>query len=179
MRRALALLIAGLAALLLQGGFASFLAPPWCPDLALLVVLALGLCWERVATGLLLAAGLGFGADLLSGSLVGEHALLRLFVFVGARLASRQLNLRGAAPLAVFAAGVSLAYGLALAGVASFFGVPTGIGWDWAVRSLEHALVNALAAPFVARAVEGVAAWSGEEESGRRPLRLEARRPTA
>ncbi len=179
MRWGIALVLFGLVALMAQGAVATFLPPPFCPDLALLVVLVLGLRWEGVASGLLMAALLGYATDMLSGSLLGQHALLRLFVFAGARLASSQLNLRGALPLSIFAAGVSLAYGGALLGLTGFFAAPAVPSWSWFADLVEHALVNAIVAPAVYSAVEWIALWSGEDEAGRRPLRLEPRRPAS
>ena len=121
MKRASTLLGLGLAALVLQGALATLLPPPWCPDLALLVLIGIGLRWQGFAGGLLLAALLGFATDLLSGSLLGQHALLDLFAFSGTVIAARQLNLRGTWPLAFFALVVTFLYGLVMLAITGFF----------------------------------------------------------
>lgn len=176
MKRAGLVVAAGLVTLVLQGALATLLPRTLCPDLGLLFVVALGLAWERATTGLVLSAGLGFAADLLSGSLVGQHALLRLFVFAAARLASRQLNLRGALPLTVFAGATSLAYALAVWLLTGFFVGSGAPGLELLGGALLHAVVNALAAPLVVTGLERTLALAAVEEAGRRPLRLEPRR---
>jgi cell shape-determining protein MreD len=108
------LFLAGLLTLLLQGALAMIIPPPWCPDLLLLAVISIGLRWWGLARGLVLAYLLGFAADILSGSLVGSHALLGMLAFMSAVLAGRQLNLKGTLSLAVFGWAVSFFYGLAL-----------------------------------------------------------------
>ena len=175
MRRALALVALGLLAVFVQGALATHLRPPWSPDLGLLVVVAFGLHWRGFAGGLCASAALGYVSDVLSGSLFGQHALLRLLAFAGARLASRQLNLRGPLPLAIFAAALTAVYALALLALTSFFTGAADWGLGGVVDTLRHALINALGAPVVAAAVERVATWTGEDEAARRPLRLEPR----
>jgi rod shape-determining protein MreD len=174
-RRGLALLGFGLVLLWLQGAVATFLPPRACPDLGLLAVLAIGLRWERLASGFALAGLLGFAADVLSGSLLGQHALLRLFVFAGARMASRQLNLRGALPLAVFAFGLSLAYALAAFALTDFFVPGSSASWGELATAAPHALLDALFAPLVSAGVERVSLLAGDDTADRRPLRLEPR----
>jgi rod shape-determining protein MreD len=176
MRRAAALLVLGIGCLVLQGAAATVAPPPYCPDLALLVVLGMGLRWEGLPSGFGLAAALGYATDVLSGSLLGQHVLLRLFAFAGAHLGSRQLNLRGPLPLALFAAGVTVAYGIGLLALTRFFATPAAASWSWGIDLIQHALVNAIFAPWVSSAVERVSAWTGEDEAGRRPLRLDPRR---
>ena len=179
MKPALALLALGLMTLIAQGAITLLISPPYCPDFALLFVIAVGLRWEGLGGGLCIAAFLGYAADLLSGSLFGQHALLRIFTFIAARVSSRQLNLRGSFPLAVFTAGASLAYSLATLVLGSFFAESVGLSWGWLADSLRHAPINALFAPPVALAVEKSLAWFGEDDAFRRPLRLEARRRPA
>jgi len=165
----------GWLALVVQSALATMLPPPYCPDLGLLVVVAIGLSWERAATGMLLATALGFCADLFSGSLLGQHALLRLAAYTGARLASRQLNLRGALPLAVFVAALSVLYALVLLALTAFFAGSVGVGLGWVVESIQHGLVNAALAPGVSGLVQRIGVWAGADDGSRRPLRLEAR----
>lgn len=178
MTRALALLGLGVLAVIVQGAVAGIVQPPWCPDFALLIVLAIGLRWQGFASGLLLVSLLGYVADVASGGLRGGHALLRMFVFVSARLAARQLNLRGAFPLATFAAGLSIAYGLAVVGLTQFFSSASLPSWGW-FDLLPHAIVNALAAPLASAAVARVLAWFGDDEEARLLLSLGAGRRTS
>ena len=175
MTRAAAVLVVGFLAVIAQGAVAAVIHPPWCPDFALLVVLAIGLRWQGNASGLALVAALGYAADVMSGGLRGGHALLRMLVYISARLASRQLNLRGALPLAAFTAGMSVAYGLAVVGLTSFFTgaiLPSG-GW---LDLMPHAIVNALAAPAVSGALGRVLGWFGDDEESRQLLSLESGR---
>ena len=172
MKQAAVLFAAGVVALILQSALAVALPHPFCPDLALLVVIAIGLFWEPLPSGFALAAGIGYATDILSGSLLGQHALLRLLSFAAARLGGRQLNLRGALPLMVFAAGLTIVYAAALQGVLAFF---TGSAAELAAnigRTLAHAISNAIAAPFVAALVEGLCGWAGDDEAARRGLRF-------
>lgn len=177
MKRASTLLGLGVAALVVQGALATLVAPPWCPDLALLVLIGIGLRWEGIAGGLLLAAFLGYATDLLSGSLLGQHALLDLFAFTGTVVATRQLNLRGSWPLAFFAVAVTLLYGLAMLAITGFFvgGVELRLGWlgsQWI-----HALVTGACAPAVSNLVGRASSWA-DDEPGHRSLGLDSiRRP--
>ena len=98
MKSALVVLVLGLGALIVQGAIARMIAPPWCPDLAWLVVIGIGLRWPSFLSGVLLAVTLGYSMDLVSGSLMGQHALLRLVSYLAAALAARQLDLSGGVP---------------------------------------------------------------------------------
>lgn len=175
MRWGLLLFFVGWLALVVQGAASTFLPPPYCPDLGLLVVIAIGLSWERASTGLLLAFAIGLAADMMSGALLGQHALLRLAAYSASRLASRQLNLRGAFPLAIFAGAVSIVDAFAILLLTSFFTGSASIGVGWIVDALQHALVNAALAPGVSLLLERIGAWAGADDGSRRPLRLEAR----
>jgi rod shape-determining protein MreD len=176
-KRTFRLLAVGCAALVVQGGLAGFVPPRLLPDLPLLVIAAVGLC-APPAIGLTVAAGVGYATDLLSNSLLGEHALLFAVVFAVTRRANRRLNLRGGLPRGVFAFFLTLAYGLALSIVGWSFGTP-GLGLALVPGLLLHAVVNALAIPVTSAAVIRVAGGVSDEESGRRNLRLDARRPGA
>jgi len=73
------------------------------PDLILVVVLALGLRSQAVPS-LLLAFGLGFAVDLLSGAPNGTYALLRGTACAFTRFADRALYLRAPIPWAIYTA---------------------------------------------------------------------------
>lgn len=175
MRRALAVFAVGLAALLLQSALATLLPLQGVPDLGLLMVVAAALVLGP-AEGLLVCAGLGLGADMLSGSLLGQQATLRLFEFVATRSLASQLDLVRPLPLAVYAAGLSLVDALGMAGLTRLFlgGFPV-TPRDAALLAARSA-VNGLVAPGVAGAVRRLARRLAEEEA-RREMRLETRRP--
>jgi rod shape-determining protein MreD len=80
---------------MLQGALAPYFPTALRPDLALLVVFGLSLCWRNAATGLLLAALCGFVVDLFSAGLLGQHALLSVVVFGASRLLSVHVSLAG------------------------------------------------------------------------------------
>jgi len=175
-KRVLGLLVVGTLAAMLQGAVAGFIPARFCPDLGFLIAVAIGLCWRSTAGGLVVAASLGFVADLLSGSLLGQHALLRVLAFGAARLPSRNLNLRGPLPQALFVAGLTAANAVAVGALTAFFSPGAGFGIAALGDLPAHACVNAVFAPFVTRATEALLGRLGDEEAGRRLLRLEPRR---
>ncbi len=177
MKRISTLLGLGVAAIVLQGALATVVSPPWCPDLALLVLVGIGLRWRGLARGLLLAALLGYSRDLLSGSLLGEHALLYLFTFTGTVVATRQLNLRGSWPLAGFAAGLTVFYGFGMLALTGFFVGGVDFRLNWLGAELVHAGVTGICAPAVSAVVGWASDWA-DDDPGRRSLGLDAiRRP--
>ncbi len=177
MKRASALLGLGVAALVVQGVLATLVSPPWCPNLALLVLIGIGLRWDGIAAGLLLAAILGYATDLLSGSLLGQHALLGLFAFTGTGIAARQLNLRGSWPLAFFAVAVTFLYGLVMLAITGFFVGGAELRLGWLGSQMAHALVTGACAPSVSALVGRVSGWA-DDDPGHRSLGLDAvRRP--
>ena len=175
MRRVFGLLGLGAVALTLQGAVATFIPPRFCPDLGFLLVVALGLCWRSPVGGVCVAAAIGFATDLLSGSLLGQHALLRLAAYATARLGSRHLNLRGPLPQAVFVAGLTGANAVALALLTSFFSPGSGAGIVAVRELLPQALANAVFAPLVAFGTERAVARLGDEDGGQRLLPLAPR----
>jgi len=176
MKRSLALIALGIVALGLQGGIATLLPRGYCPDLGLLVVLAIGLHWHGFASGTLVAAALGFAADLLSGSLMGVHALLRILIFGCASLARRQLNLQGAVPLGFFTAVMTLVYAFGVLGLTRFFIADAAMSWGDIGALVPQAVVNALLVPLVASLVMRISERFGDSEGYRGGLELEAQR---
>jgi rod shape-determining protein MreD len=162
------LVIVGLLALTLQGAIARSIPPPWCPDLAWLVVVALGLRWPRVLPGAIAAVILGYSMDLVSGSLMGQHALMRLLTFLAAALAARQLDLSGGLPVSIFVFLSTFVYGLAVVATLSFFVGVGGIDFRVVVDALCHGIANVLAAGPVLSLVERVLARLSDEEVARR-----------
>lgn len=177
MRAALVVLGLALAGLVLQSAAATELPAHAVPDLGLLVTVAGALVLPPVP-GLLVAAAAGWGADVLSGSLLGQHALLRLFEFAVVRSLGGQLDLLRAGPFVALALGVTLFDAVGMAGLSRLFlgGAPP----------LPRALAP-LAAQTVANAVLAAPVMTGvrfvaertlaSRAGGGRPVRLETRRP--
>ncbi len=179
MKSAFALLALGIAALVVQSALARLLPPPWCPDLAWLVVVGIGLRWPSFLPGVVLAVVLGYAMDLVSGSLMGQHALLRLVSFLAAALAARQLDLSGSLPVAIFVSAMTVFYGFATVTMLSFFVGAPWLGLDVIGAAIAHAAVNVLSAGTVLSLVERVLARFSDEEIGRRaPMPLGFGRPT-
>jgi len=103
------------------------------------------------------------------------EALLRLLEFGAARIASRHLNLRGLVPQAVFVVFLTAANALGIGLLNSFFTSRGGIDLVMLRNLFPHAFVNALFAPLFSRLVEHVATSMGDDEGGRRLLRLATR----
>jgi rod shape-determining protein MreD len=121
----------GLAVLLLalQQLVAGILPDSFRPDLLLVLALALGL-HSGATRSLLLAFGLGFAVDLLSGSPTGTYALLRGTACAATRLADRTLYLRSPLPWAAYSA-VYQGVDLLLLGAISALLLPQASA-DWA-----------------------------------------------
>ena len=167
----------GLLALVLQGALARSIPPPWCPDLGWLVVVALGLRWPRFLSGVLAAVILGYSMDLLSGSLMGQHALMRLLTYLAAALAARQLDLSGALPVSILVFGGTLVYGVATVAILAFFTGAGGVDLNVLIDAVCHGIANVLAAGPMLSLVERVLARFSDEEGGRRaPVSIGLRR---
>jgi len=173
-KAAAVLALLGAVGLMLQSSLALFLPARLLPELGLWVVVGLAVCVRSPVLGMCLAALVGYGTDLLSGALLGQHALLRLGAYGVARALASSFNLRGPLSMALFALLLSTAHAAAFHALVAFF----GRGWPVASGSLRdvalHALVDAVAAPFVISLVSSLAAWLGDDDSGR-PVRLESR----
>jgi len=175
MRPALALLLLGWLAALVQGGLAHVL-PGWAvPDLSLLVTIAAAAALEP-GYGLVVAAGIGLGSDMISGPLLGQFAFLRLIELTLARGVAGQLDLRRGLPLTVFAFALVLFDGLAQLALGRLL-----LG-SFPLQPLEllglagRALVSAPLAPFAAAFSRRLRDRLDESEA-RRDMRLDTRRP--
>lgn len=176
MWRLLALLGLGLMAVVVQSMAASVLPGHAVPDLGLLVVVAVAL-HASAFEGLAVAASVGYGADLLSGSLLGHHALLRILTFLAARLVSGQFHLKRASSVAVLVFGLSVADALGTVAVLWLFTGRVSLGLAAGVEIAVRALVNALFAPLVAGAVAALVERFTERSRRRRDVHLDTRRP--
>jgi len=164
----LAVLALGLGALMVQGALARALPPPWCPDLAWLVVLGIGLRWPGFVSGFVLSAMLGFAMDAISGSLLGQHALLRLFSFLVAAVTARQLDLSGGVPVALLTFALSLAYAFGVVATRSVFLGAEAIGIEIVALAVAQAVVNMLCAVPVVAWVDRIVNRFADEEMTRR-----------
>ena len=174
MRLALALLGLGWLAALVQGGLAQ-LAPAWAiPDLSLLVTVAAASALEPGA-GLVVAAGIGLGIDMISGSWLGQFAFLRLVELALARLVAAQLDLRRGVPLIVFAFALVGFDGLAQIGLGRLLLGSFPIEPVELLGLAGRALVTALLAPWAARFSRRLRERLDESEA-RRDMRLDTRR---
>lgn len=168
MKSTLAALALGLFALVLQGALARAIAPPWCPDLAWLVVVGVGLRWPGFLSGFLIAALLGFAMDSVSGSLLGQHALLRVLSYLAAAVASRQLDLSGGIPIAFLTFALSVAYGFGVVATRSVFLGPEAIGVEVVALAVAQAFVNMLCAGPIVGLIDRIVSRFADEELSRR-----------
>ena len=168
MKSTFAVLAVGLAALVIQGGLARALPPPWCPDLAWLVVVGLGLRWPGFVSGFVLAAILGFAMDAVSGSLVGQHALLRVVSYLAAAIAGRQLDLSSGISVSLLTFALSLAYGFGVVATRSVFLGPESIGLEVVAIAVAQGFVNMLCASPIVGIVERIVNRFADEELSRR-----------
>jgi rod shape-determining protein MreD len=145
------------------------------PDFGLLFVVAIALCMRGAASGVVLAALLGYATDLLSGSLLGQHALLRMGAYGVARFGSARLNLRGPLPQGLFVGLLSIAHAVGLWGLFAFFAGDIGSSLLTLRELLAQALVNGIAAPFVTQSIGALLGRLGDDEGSQRLIRLEPR----
>ena len=175
MRRPLLVLGCGLAAVVLQGGLAAMAPVHWVPDFGLLAALAAALLLGP-AEGLLVAAAVGLASDTLSGALLGQQTCLRLLEFLLVRVVGQKLDLRGVLTLAVASLALALLDVLGMALLTRIFLGDLGLPAAGAALLLLRAGVTALAAPFFAGALRGLAERLDASEA-RREMRLDTRRP--
>jgi rod shape-determining protein MreD len=173
LKRVVALVLLGLLIPMIQGAVAGFLPRGTCPDVGLLLVLALGVSLRSTAAGVALAAWIGFVTDQLSGSLLGQSTLLWLLAFGAARLTSQHVNLRGPLTQMALAGGVTLGSAFGVSALTAFFtpelaplSTPAELFWQTAVNAIMAPLVLGLAARLFARL---------GDDDGRRVIRLEPR----
>jgi len=174
-KRGVALVLVGTFFLVLQGALATHVPVRFTPDLGFLLVVAVAPRLRSPAGGVALAAWVGFTTDVLSGSLLGAHALLRMVAFGAARFAGGRLNLRGILPQATFVALLSVADTLGLWALASFFSPVAAPGLTVLREVAPHALVQACFAPLVSFGVDRLLASLGDDDGGPKLMRLATR----
>jgi rod shape-determining protein MreD len=174
-RGALVLLALGLLLLVLQSALGTILPVHGVPDFGLLVPVAAALLLGP-ASGLLVTAAVGLGADMLSGSLLGQQAALRICAFGLTRALASQLDLRRTLPLMVYTAGVALLDALGMAGLSRVFLGAFPLGLHDAEAVAARAALCALAVPPVL-GIAGSLLRVVSEDDTRREMRLDTRRP--
>lgn len=162
--------ILGLGALaaILQGVAGTFVPQQFVPDLGFLLVVALGLSWRGFAGGVTLVALLGYLTDLISGSLIGQHAFLRMFVFIAARLGSRHLSLLGALPRALSVAALTAVNAVLMELLTTIFTNGSGFAVGALTGLLPQMVLNALFVAPVAALVGRAVAILGDDENARK-----------
>jgi hypothetical protein len=144
------------------------------PDLSLLLTLAAALVLGA-GPGLLVAAGVGLGADMVSGTLLGQLACLRLLELAVTRGIAGQLDLRRGLPLAVYAFALVWIDGLGQAGLSWLFLGAFPLQAGELVTLGVRAAVTAPFAPLVGSLVRRVCELLDESDA-RREMRLDPRR---
>lgn len=176
MRQAAALALTAVAALALQGFLAVLLPGLIVPDLTLLATVTGAVVLPPVPA-LCFAVGLGYGADLLSGSLLGQQALARLLAFAATLVVSGQFQLARGFPLFVFVLGLGLVDALWVEAAGRLLGdvPPVGV---WALGTAAcRAFATAGLAPFALGRMQRLRELLLEVDARRREVRLETRRP--
>ena len=176
MREALVLFAAGVVGLALESGLLAQLPFAAVPALSLLFPIAAALLLGP-ASGLVVSAALGFGADMLSGALLGQHAFLRLVEFVLVRAATGQFDLERPFPFALFAGAVALVDAAGSAALIHFFLGAFAVDPQALGAVALRALATAAAAPLVLSFARRVVAWGSGDAEGRREMRLDTKRP--
>lgn len=176
MREALVLFAAGVVALAFESALLAQLPFALVPALSLLFPIAAALLLGP-GSGLVVSAVLGFGADVLSSALLGQHAFLRLLEFVLVRTAIGQFDLVRPLPFALFAGAVALLDAAGSAALIAFFlgsfsAEPRALG-----AIALRALTTAAAAPLVLGLARRVVAWGSGDTESRREMRLDTKRP--
>ncbi|MBK7950564.1 MAG: hypothetical protein IPK00_17845 [Deltaproteobacteria bacterium] len=168
MKSTLAVLALGLFALVVQGALARAIAPPWCPDLAWLVVVGIGLRWPGFLSGFVISALLGFAMDSVSGSLVGQHAVLRIFSYLAAAIASRQLDLSGGIPIALLTLALSVAYGFGIVSTRAIFLGPEPLLVEVLALAVAQGFVHMVCVGPIVGLVDRIVNRFADEELSRR-----------
>jgi len=163
-RTVLLLLASGCLALVVEGALATALPPTVLPDVGLLWTVGAALALPA-APALWVAAGMGFGGDLLAGAPLGHGALRLLLAFLAVRIANGALELRRGLPEAVLTGLVSLGVGLFGISLLTASGIPAPPPLRAALSLLVVAAVNAACAPAACWLVEGLASLAGEREA--------------
>lgn len=165
----------GLAAAMAEAGLADPLSVAFSPDLSLLAAMAAALALAP-APGLVLVCVLGLCSDLLSGALLGQHALARIIEFAALRAIADKFDLRR--PLAKMALAWLMVHADAMlqACISWLFFGDFALAWrslpGWALR----AAITALFAPAAAAMASFLVARLSDGDTVRK-MSLDTKRP--
>ena len=155
MRSAAALVVAAVAAMLLQTTiFPSLPALPVVPDLILVLAVYLGAAHHTVggAAGAFL---LGYFLDTFSGTLLGQNAFALSAVYLSVRFFARHLWFERGLPVMALAFYGSLVHSAAVVAAATLAATPNPVGH----HALRTGFACAALAALVAPAVFAALAW--------------------
>src|SRR5438128_12597114 len=154
MRSAAALVVAAVAAMLLQTTIFPSLPLPVGPDLTLVLGVYLGVAHQTIggAAGAFL---LGYFLDTFSGTLLGQNSFALSAVYLSVRFVARHLWFERGLPVMALAFFGGLVRGVAVAAAAALAAGPGPI-WPHAMRA---GLVGAALAALLAPAVFAALAW--------------------
>ncbi len=167
------LFLFGVLCVMAQGALAKVISPQYVPDLGLLMAFGAGLTLGAV-DGLLLAAALGYVADTLGGSLLGQWALVYIIMCQATRILTQHLNFQGIFYHAFFVFGLTFVCEFALAGAVWLLQeAPPATGVLTPALAI-HAVTNAVMAPLFGQLILQLAARL--ESDRRRDLQLNGQR---
>jgi rod shape-determining protein MreD len=148
---ALRLAALALGLLLVQRVVVELLPAALRPDLVLAFAAAMGLQRTRSTAGLLLAFGVGFALDVLSGAPLGLYSWLRGTACVTTRVVDRALYLRAPLPWALYCAVYALLDWVLLAGALHLLVPGAAPSWTEVLgrAPLAAALTGACAGPLL------------------------------
>src|SRR5438477_7976147 len=154
MRSAAALVVAAVAAMLLQTTiFPSLPALPVVPDLILVLAVYLGVAHQTIggAAGAFL---LGYFLDTFSGTLLGQNAFALSAVYLGVRFVARHLWFERGLPVMALAF-----FGGLVRGVAAAMAAALAAAGPLGHHAMRAGLAGAALAALVAPAVFAALAW--------------------
>jgi rod shape-determining protein MreD len=154
-RQAIAIAVAGVAAMVLQTTVFPVLMPAGlAPNLLLVLVVYLGV-HQFGAWGVLGAFVLGYFLDTFSGTVLGVNAFAFTVVYLGVHHVARVLWSEGGLPAVLIAFGAACVHALLVLTIVSLAASGDG-AWRHALR---YALLEATVAAAVTPAVFGLVAW--------------------
>jgi len=155
-RRAFAIAIAGVLAMLLQTAVFPVLVPAGlAPNLVLVLVVYLGV-QQFGAWGALGAFTLGYFLDTFSGTLLGLHAFAFTALYLAVHYVARLLWTEGGVPAMLIVFAAACGHGLIALAWMSLLTAAGASVWQHAVR---QGLIAALVAAAVTPAVFGFVSW--------------------
>lgn len=150
MRKAVAIAVSGVVAMLLQTTVFPLLVPAGlAPNLLLILVVYLGV-HQLGAPGALGAFTLGYFLDTFSGTVLGVHAFAFTAVYLGVHYVARVLWMEGGLPAVAITFAAACADALLVLTLTALAGAGGGVGWRHGLRfGILEAAVAAAMTPLV------------------------------